>query len=113
MIANSRPHIFSEAEKNSLLLFSHEAGNVIQNAFSKIDLRSRSEELEKLNKLSIGRELKMIELKEKIIELESKIASLDNLKNGSVLRDNPVSITDHVSKGSSVSKKVLKNKNIK
>lgn len=42
---------------------------IIENA-----LRERNEELEKLNKLSVGRELAMIELKRKITELESELA---------------------------------------
>ncbi len=36
------------------------------------ELRKRNEELEKLNKLSVGRELRMIELKKRIEELERK-----------------------------------------
>ena len=36
-------------------------------------LRERNEELEKINKLSIGRELKMIELKNRVQELEEKL----------------------------------------
>ncbi|MEM5879077.1 MAG: histidine kinase N-terminal 7TM domain-containing protein [Candidatus Aenigmatarchaeota archaeon] len=40
---------------------------------SKKELQSRIEELERLSKLSVGRELKMIELKEKIKELKNKL----------------------------------------
>ena len=40
---------------------------------SKKELQSRIEELERLSKLSVGRELKMNELKEKIKELENKL----------------------------------------
>jgi len=36
------------------------------------ELRERVEELEKFHKLTVGRELKMVELKEKIKELETK-----------------------------------------
>jgi PAS domain S-box-containing protein len=36
-------------------------------------LRERNEELEKINKLSLGRELKMIELKNRVQELEEKL----------------------------------------
>jgi PAS domain S-box-containing protein len=37
------------------------------------DLKKKMEDLEKFNKLAVGRELKMIELKEKIAELEAKL----------------------------------------
>jgi PAS domain-containing protein len=37
------------------------------------ELKSKNSELEKMNKIFIGRELKMVELKEKIKELESKL----------------------------------------
>ena len=34
------------------------------------ELRTKNEELEKFNKIAVGRELKMLELKNKIAELE-------------------------------------------
>ena len=37
------------------------------------ELRSKNLELEKFNKLSVGREIRMIELKKRIIELEKKL----------------------------------------
>ena len=36
------------------------------------ELRHRTEELEKFEKFTIGRELKMVELKKRIVELEGK-----------------------------------------
>ena len=37
------------------------------------ELREKSEELEKINKIAIGRELKMVELKKRVEELESEL----------------------------------------
>lgn len=45
------------------------------------ELQERIEELEKFHRLTVGRELKMIELKEKIKKLEEKIRELEKEKN--------------------------------
>ncbi len=47
--------------------------DVTQNKKDEKILKERTEELEKFNKLAIGRELRMIELKKKIKELEEKL----------------------------------------
>jgi C4-dicarboxylate-specific signal transduction histidine kinase len=44
------------------------------------ETRERMEELEKFQKLSVGRELKMIELKEEIKALKNQLGILDNKK---------------------------------
>jgi len=46
------------------------------------ELRKRNEELEKISKLAIGRELKMVELKKRIKELENKLKECKKLKEG-------------------------------
>ena len=52
-----------------------ESKEKIERAYKEI--KKRKEELEKFYKLTVGRELKMIELKEKIKELEKKIKEKD------------------------------------
>ncbi len=45
-----------------------------------LELNQKNEELEKFNKLFVGRELRMMELKKRIEELEKKIGSPENTK---------------------------------
>ncbi|MFZ3385159.1 MAG: response regulator [Candidatus Methanoperedens sp.] len=47
-----------------------------------LDLETKVEELEKFNRLFVGRELRMIELKKRIEELEKNTASPENTKAG-------------------------------
>jgi len=56
---------------NTDITKSKAAGEEIKKA--KDELQSKLEDLEKFNKLSVGRELKMVELKKKIKELEGKL----------------------------------------
>ncbi|MFH0869565.1 MAG: PAS domain S-box protein [archaeon] len=80
-IATTKHYSFSEDEKKTLALISRETGIAIASLISQEELKSRSDELEKFNKLSVGRELKMVELKEKVAELESKL-DVKRGKNG-------------------------------
>ena len=57
-----------------LTAFNLDGKRVIQATVRDISERKqKNEELEKINKLMMGRELKMVELKNKITELEAKI----------------------------------------
>ena len=44
------------------------------------NLKEKIEELERYKKVTVDRELKMIELKKKIEELEGRLTSLKNIK---------------------------------
>jgi len=56
-----------------LTALSVQASIAFNNALSYQEIQKRKEELEKFYKLTVGRELKMIELKKKIKELEGKM----------------------------------------
>ena len=52
------------------------ARDITERKKAEKELKQKLEELEKMNRLMVGRELKMIELKEQIKELEEKISGL-------------------------------------
>ncbi len=67
-------HTFVIKDKSGKLLYlANVSMDMSKSRKSEKELRERNEELEKINKLMIGRELKMNELKMKIKELENKL----------------------------------------
>jgi len=64
---------YTVQDLNLLTALSIQASIAFNNALSYQEIQKRKEELEKFYKLTVGRELKMIELKKKIKELEKKI----------------------------------------
>ncbi|MCD6528528.1 hypothetical protein J7K44_02725, partial [bacterium] len=56
-----------------LTTLASQAAIAFNNALSYTEIEKRKEELEKFYKLTVGRELRMIELKKKIKELEEKM----------------------------------------
>jgi len=63
---------YSSQELKLLSNFSAQASIALNNAIALDQVEKRKVELEKFYKLTIGRELRMAELKEKIKELENK-----------------------------------------
>lgn len=64
---------FSKEEFNLLEPFSYQISIALQNSLLDEEIKKEKEILEKFYKLTIGRELRMAELKQKIKELEDKL----------------------------------------
>jgi len=64
---------FSSQDIEVLTILSHSASIALKNASLYNEIKNRKTELEKFYKLTVGRELKMVELKNKIRELEKKL----------------------------------------
>ena len=67
--------------KEELHLWSEELANRVEERTVDLEkaneeLRKKTEELEKFNKFAVGRELKMVELKKRIKELEEKYGKI-------------------------------------
>jgi len=64
---------FSNEDLELLNNLSYQASIALKNASLFAEVNKRKEELESFYRLTVGRELKMIELKSKIKELEEKL----------------------------------------
>lgn len=65
-------------EKGEVMQFIHVARDITEKVKLEEELKKKMENLERFNKLSVGRELKMKEMKARIAELEGEIRSLKN-----------------------------------
>ena len=72
---------YSSQDFDLLTTLSSQSAIAINNAISYEEIRKRKEELERFYKVTVGRELRMAELKKKIKELEYKLKELQ--KNSS------------------------------
>lgn len=63
-------------ELNRLAIFSPQAAVTFNNALSYEEIEKRKEDLERFYNLTVGRELKMIELKEKVEQLEGELKKM-------------------------------------
>jgi len=64
---------FTSQDIEFLTNLSYQASVALKNATLYSELSQRKEELEKFYRLTVGRELKMMELKQKVKELEEKL----------------------------------------
>lgn len=71
-IMSKKRHEFSESERHILESISVSVGTSIVNKLAEENLKSRTSELEQFNRMTVGRELKMVELKKRIADLENK-----------------------------------------
>ncbi len=70
-------NIYLASEFNTIRIY---AADITERIKAEEELKQRLEELEKFHKLSVGRELKMIELKEQIKKLEERIKDFEGTK---------------------------------
>lgn len=68
-----RENHWSEETLNLLQILSEIVANLLDGKKKETEIKRRTEELEKFNRLAVGRELRMIELKKRIKELEESI----------------------------------------
>lgn len=72
-LGSNRPNAYGEEDLEVLEDLSKQLAIAIENSRLYTDLKERVKELQKFHDLTVGRELKMIELKEKIKEIEEKL----------------------------------------
>lgn len=72
-ITTKKRHEFSVSEKRLLNAIGRAMGVSIVNMLAEENLRLRTSELEKINRMVVGRELKMVELKKRIAGLEQSL----------------------------------------
>lgn len=77
-IAKSGKTEINDNNLKILEIIGREVGILLSKLLAEEKIEERTTELERFNKISVGRELKMIELKKKIEELENKLRKYEN-----------------------------------
>lgn len=70
--AKKRP---AAEEKETLAVIGNEIGSTINHLLVEQEIKEKNKELERFNRTMVGRELKMIELKNRIKDLETRLAN--------------------------------------
>jgi two-component system CheB/CheR fusion protein len=73
MVHLATPHVWSPEELTFLELMAERTWTAVERARTEEELRARNEELERFNKVIVGRELRMIDLKQEVNDLRRQL----------------------------------------
>jgi two-component system, chemotaxis family, CheB/CheR fusion protein len=77
MVHHASPHAWSREELMFLALMAERTWAAVERARAEEELRARNEELERSNRVSVGRELRMTDLKNEVNALRRRLGEAD------------------------------------